>query len=153
MGTKNNPGKFDCHASAEDDEPLFTLLARDPLAPYLVAAWAEMRMGNPAKVREIVGNMLRIETARYYLEPDTAKAIEALTCANMMPAWRQKHRPDGAKTVAETYTDARQRVTGKHPALGMPYGRAHRGPCCGTPACPQCSDTIALEPGFIHEGP
>jgi hypothetical protein len=40
MGTKNNPGKFDCYEKAEPDEPMFVLLARDPLAPALVEAWA-----------------------------------------------------------------------------------------------------------------
>jgi hypothetical protein len=31
MGTKSNPGPFDCYAKAEPDEPMFVLLARDPL--------------------------------------------------------------------------------------------------------------------------
>ncbi len=55
MGTKNNPGAFDCHESAEDDEPLFTLRARDPHAPALVRLWAdlrELRPDNPSKVDE-----------------------------------------------------------------------------------------------------
>ena len=26
MGTKRDPGDFDCHAKAADDEPLFTLM-------------------------------------------------------------------------------------------------------------------------------
>ena len=34
--TKNEPGKFDCHAKAADDEPLFTLRAKDPIAPAMV---------------------------------------------------------------------------------------------------------------------
>jgi hypothetical protein len=29
VGTKNNPGRFDCYARAEDDEPLFIELAPD----------------------------------------------------------------------------------------------------------------------------
>lgn len=55
MGTKNDPGKYDCHDSADPDEPLFTLLARDPLAPILVDLWASLRehsAGNPSKVAE-----------------------------------------------------------------------------------------------------
>jgi hypothetical protein len=55
MGTKNNPGKFDCYANAEPDEPMFVLLARDPLAPILVEQWAALRehlSGNPSKVAE-----------------------------------------------------------------------------------------------------
>lgn len=43
MGTKNNPGKFDCYHEAGPDEPMFVLLARDPLAPLLVEAWADKR--------------------------------------------------------------------------------------------------------------
>lgn len=43
MGTKNNPGKFDCYHEAEDDEPMFVLLGRDPIAPLLVEAWADKR--------------------------------------------------------------------------------------------------------------
>jgi len=46
MGTKNNPGQFDCHAKAHPDEPLFTLLARDPAAAALVMMWAHHRAGN-----------------------------------------------------------------------------------------------------------
>lgn len=55
MGTKNNPGKFDCYENAEPDEPMFILLARDPLAPILVEQWAALRehmAGNPSKVAE-----------------------------------------------------------------------------------------------------
>lgn len=43
MGTKNNPGQFDCYKAAESDEPMFILLARDPLAPILVDLWASLR--------------------------------------------------------------------------------------------------------------
>lgn len=43
MGTKNNPGKFDCYANASSDEPMFILLARDALASELVDEWARRR--------------------------------------------------------------------------------------------------------------
>jgi hypothetical protein len=55
MGTKNNPGQYDCYANAHPDEPMFVLLARDPLAPILVRMWADLRAhlaGNPSKVTE-----------------------------------------------------------------------------------------------------
>jgi hypothetical protein len=58
MGTKNEPGTFDCYDVAEDDEPMFVLLARDKSAPDLVRQWAEQRA--------------RIET----LERAVAKAID-----------------------------------------------------------------------------
>ncbi len=43
MGTKQNPGPHDCYAAAQPNEPLFILLARDPLAPILVDLWATLR--------------------------------------------------------------------------------------------------------------
>ena len=43
MGTKNNPGKFDCYGNAEPDEPMFTLLGRDPHAAAAVRKWASDR--------------------------------------------------------------------------------------------------------------
>jgi hypothetical protein len=55
MATKENPGKFDCYAAAKPNEPLFVLLGRDPNAPALVRAWADMREQqgeDPEKVAE-----------------------------------------------------------------------------------------------------
>ena len=55
MGTKNNPGHYDCHEKADPDEPVFVLLASDPLAPILVRLWADLRSriaNNPPKVTE-----------------------------------------------------------------------------------------------------
>jgi len=55
MGTKNNPGKFDCYANAEPDEPMFVLLGRDKHAPTLVWLWASLReldSENPEIVKE-----------------------------------------------------------------------------------------------------
>jgi cob(I)alamin adenosyltransferase len=43
MGTKNDPGEFDCYSNAEPDEPMFVLLGRDRSAPTLVRAWARER--------------------------------------------------------------------------------------------------------------
>lgn len=43
MGTKEKPGEFNCYAKALPDEPLFILLARDPIAPSVVEHWADRR--------------------------------------------------------------------------------------------------------------
>lgn len=43
MGSKNQPGAFDCYAKAEPDEPQFQLLGRDNSAPRLVRQWADTR--------------------------------------------------------------------------------------------------------------
>lgn len=43
MGTKDNPGKFDCYTNALPDEPMFVLLARDPDFWWHVHKWAKRR--------------------------------------------------------------------------------------------------------------
>ncbi len=67
MGTKNNPGEYDCYDKAEPDEPLFTLLARDPAAPATVRFWVAMR------------GIVR--------KADQEKHGEALDCAAEMQRW------------------------------------------------------------------
>ena len=55
MGTKNNPGAFDCYSAADPDEAMFVLLGRDPLAPWVVRFWCVLRFfrrGWSAKLRE-----------------------------------------------------------------------------------------------------
>lgn len=69
MGTKNNPGAYDCYANADPDEPMFVLLGRDPMAGDLVRAWAQWRRGRGE-------------------EP--AKIAEALACADSLDAWARK---------------------------------------------------------------
>ena len=75
MRTKNTPGKFDCYDAAEPDEPMFVLLARDPLAPLLVEIWADVRS---------------------ILVKDGEKVMEARDCAAKMREWpitkRLKHK-------------------------------------------------------------
>lgn len=100
MGTKNNPGSYDCHAAAEPDEPMFVLLARDPIAPLLVRNWVHMRM------QQIVQG----------IKPNTpeqmAKISEALKCADEMDLfWRRKN---GVVTITEA-TAMNEKVNGTRP--------------------------------------
>ena len=81
MGTKANPGKYDCHARAEDDEPLFTLLARDESAPNLVRQWAALH--RERRLQGAPPNSIRVN--RDYDE----KECEALACADAMAEWRR----------------------------------------------------------------
>lgn len=71
MGTKNNPGEFDCYANAEPDEPMFVLLARDKHAPELVRQWAQLRLADGE---------------------DARKVAEATICADRMERWRKENR-------------------------------------------------------------
>lgn len=74
MGTKTTPGNYDCYKNAEPDEPMFVLLARDPLAPALVELWASLRM-------DATGGS------------DIEMAYEARRCALQMKKWIAKNRP------------------------------------------------------------
>ena len=73
MGTKNNPGKYDCYDKAGPDEPMFTLLARDKTAPVLVRIWAIMR-------RHEVG--------------ENEKSEEARKCAREMEIWKSEREKE-----------------------------------------------------------
>lgn len=87
MGTKNNPGNFDCYTNAEPDEPMFILLGRDPLAPALVKIWAAMRRGDLGVALNEFNDMAQSDEAlNYFLNPDPelAKAAEADACAETM---------------------------------------------------------------------
>lgn len=66
MGTKNNPGAFDCYAHAHPDEPMFVLLGRDRHAPILVRLWALLR---------------------YRDGESSDKTDEALACVDAMEEW------------------------------------------------------------------
>lgn len=43
MSTKINPGAFRCFEAALPDEPIFTILARDPAGPATLRFWADAR--------------------------------------------------------------------------------------------------------------
>ena len=70
MGTKLNPGAYDCYANAEPDEPMFVLLGRDKHAPTLVWLWATLRELDQEA-------------------PD--KVAEARDCVEEMLAWQASH--------------------------------------------------------------
>jgi len=56
MGTKDNPGKYDCYAKAAPDEPMFTLLGRDSDAAFIVRVWIHVKKhvgdSSPEKLAE-----------------------------------------------------------------------------------------------------
>jgi len=78
MGTKNNPGSFDCYEAAEPDEPMFVLLARDPHAAQLVRMWIAMR-------RHAIGEGEK--PASHW-----DKIHEAENCAVAMDQWRHSKK-------------------------------------------------------------
>lgn len=68
-----------CFAQAEKDEPMFVLLSRDALAPWLVRAWALLRT-------------LQIWIGTKPVS-DYARCDEARALARDMRAWRKANRP------------------------------------------------------------
>jgi hypothetical protein len=75
MGSKRNPGMYDCHAAAEPDEEMFVLLGRDPAASLLVTMWVAMK----------------IETGK---SRDDPKLEEARECARRLEAWALSKNKD-----------------------------------------------------------
>lgn len=68
MGYKNNDP---CLNKAEDDEPIFVLLARDETAPGTIEVWCTLNRG---------------------IQPPE-KIVEAFEHAETMRQWRKEHRP------------------------------------------------------------
>lgn len=77
MGSKNEPGDFDCYANALPDEPMFILLARDPDFHRLVMEWANRRSAD-------VQCGARPES-------DMHMVAEAQACAFNGREWRKKN--------------------------------------------------------------
>lgn len=90
MGTKTDPGKYDCHGKAADDEPLFTLRAKDPIAPYLVELWRQLRAGvSPSLCIDTLRGAHRafLKSGRSVLPLDSEKSAEASKVADAMVDW------------------------------------------------------------------
>ena len=83
MGTKANPGAFDCYEDAGIDEPIFILRSTDASAPGTVRHWAdsyELRKQLEAAAGSGPGEL----TARQQKKVD-----EARRCATAMERWRE----------------------------------------------------------------
>lgn len=83
MGTKNNPGKWDCYAAADPDEPMFILLGRDPLAALLVGWWVGLKSNHDPNASE-------------------EKLKEAMETAQAMDAWILKIGDEEKLKLRET---------------------------------------------------
>jgi len=95
MGTKNDPGQFDCYANAAPDEPMFILLGRDRHAATLVRLWALLR------TRE---------------GEDAEKVAEALRCATSMDVWRGRlGKPHIDAAIEQTLLFAITEGMSEHP--------------------------------------
>jgi len=73
MSTKNRPGRYDCYAKLDPDEPYFVLRGQDAEAAELVETWAmrAKRAGCP-----------------------NDKVNEAMDTADEMRRWHTRKNPD-----------------------------------------------------------
>ena len=113
MGTKLTEMRDGCFHKAMDDEPMFVLLARDPSAPDLVAAWADQRE------REI--------NAGKRPASDMAQVHEARSNAANMRSWRVIN--DGAWRTGLFADECRI----PPPGWKCTRGANHPGPCAAVP--------------------
>lgn len=93
MSTKEKPGEFDCYKRALPNEPMFVLLARDPVAPQLIMMWAQQRARDINR-GERPGSDAKIVT-------------EAMDVAQAMIKWRMEnngkwHEDSALKVQPET---------------------------------------------------
>jgi hypothetical protein len=89
VGTKNNPGKFDCYANAKPDEPIFVLLGRDRLAGHIVSIWSKIRYGDSEAAQAVFLDMVCKHAGYYLVNPDLDRASEAMDCSVAMFDWRK----------------------------------------------------------------
>src|SRR5271154_947158 len=91
MGTKNNPGAFNCYAVADPDEPMFVLLGRDPIAPFLVGWWAGLKSVHDPNA-------------------DAAKIKEAMETAKAMDEWLLKLNREDKLKLREAILEEGMRI-------------------------------------------
>ncbi len=87
MANKNHPGPFNCHAAALPDEPLFTILARDPAGPETIMAWRMSRVANGKN--STVEDADRLEEAfKVAEEMETWRAANLDPTGDGIPSWK-----------------------------------------------------------------
>lgn len=89
MGTKSNPGEFDCYAKAADDEPIFTLRSKDPLAPIFIRMWIAVRGGNVLELFSLLADLVQAGMQYSMTPDDPEKIMEAYDCADAMERYRE----------------------------------------------------------------
>jgi hypothetical protein len=81
----------DCYHKADEGEPKFTLLARDPLAPWLVGIWVAMSRGDTEGALGAFYGMVDTCSTRYKNEPRAeGKIHSAEDIETLMRNYRHK---------------------------------------------------------------
>ena len=98
MGTKNEPGEYDCHGRAHPDEPYFELLGRDRTAHHLVLIWTTLRTGHWEFAEQHLKDAIAELRAIGRVDPLDEQIMEAYRCSDEMRAWSE--RVSVARTAA-----------------------------------------------------
>lgn len=77
-------------SQAEDGEPSFTLLARDPEAPHLLRAWAYRRCGNLALAQQEAAKAEALTLFSEPQDPGDPQIISAFKIAADMEEYFRK---------------------------------------------------------------
>jgi hypothetical protein len=87
VSSKSEPGQFDAYSKAAEDEPTFTLLARDPVAPALIEAWAYLRSGQLAAAEIAFRHATDAAMHIAPQQPGDAQITSAFRVAEESRAW------------------------------------------------------------------
>lgn len=124
MGTKNKPGEFDYYHKADPDEPIFTLLGRDPAMPWMVINWAIARNDMIAQGRGSPNDLLKIEEA-LFLAASTYRYWRI--CNEITEARDRVDAARDSSTEANGPKKPRKMVARKKVSRSKPRRRALRG--------------------------
>lgn len=91
MGTKAKPGRYDCLERAADDEPYFTLIARDRSMPHLLEAWAAVRDSDEVALERAFRRLSAL-VGEYDPAEEAGMVQEARECAEDARYWRARYR-------------------------------------------------------------
>jgi hypothetical protein len=97
MSTKDDPSQFDAYAKAEADEPVFTLLGRDPMAPSLIEAWAYLRSGQIGAAEIAFRQAMDAATHVQPQMPGEAQIRSAFEVAEECRTWMRSKLVSGRK--------------------------------------------------------
>jgi hypothetical protein len=97
MSSRNEPSQFDAYSKAEADEPVFTLLGRDPVAPALIEAWAYLRSGQIGAAEIAFRQASDASTHISPQMPGEAQIRSAFEVAEECRAWMRARLVSGRK--------------------------------------------------------
>jgi hypothetical protein len=108
VSTKTTPSPFDGLAKAEPDEPIFTLVGRDPDAPEAITHWVDTRRRRLLTGDPVDPAVLRLELVQL---------TEAEMVAFEFKRWRLGHADEDTKSTKRASYNAIERTTEQLDAL------------------------------------